>query len=76
MGGEPTVSGFPVRDGESAQYSKNAYHIPDTDKENIWVSYEIVSTNWAVLLREKVNSKNYPRSSYGQATYTNGYIHY
>lgn len=76
MGGEPTVSGFPVRDGESAQYSKNAYHISDTNKENIWVSYEIVSTNWAVLLRETNNSKNYPRSSYGQATYTNGYIHY
>lgn len=76
MGGEPKVSGFPLRDGESPQYSKNSYHMDDTDNQNIWNSYEIVSTNWAILLRESANSKNYPRSSYGQGTYLCGYIHY
>ena len=76
MGGEPKVSGFPLRDGESPQYSKNSYHISNTNNQNIWNSYEIVSTNWAILLRESANSKNYPRSSYGQGTYLCGYIHY
>lgn len=76
MGGEPKVSGFPVRDGESPQYSKNSYYLGGTDNQNIWNSYEIVSTNWAILLREDANSRNYPRSSYGQATYLCGYIHY
>lgn len=73
-GGEPKVAGFPVRDGESEQYSKNAYAI--NDSESIWVSYDIVSTKWAILLRRKNNTKNYPISSYGQATFTSGYVRY
>lgn len=74
--GAPSVAGFPVKDGPGSPsaYSKNAYHI--ADKENIFVSYDFVSTNWSVLLRERNNSKNYGRSDYGQATYFCGFFHY
>lgn len=73
--GPSSIAGFPVKDGPGtpSPYSKNAYHIPD--KENIFVSYEFVST-WSVLLREESNSKNYGHSEYGQATYFCGYFHY
>lgn len=74
--GAPSVAGFPIKDGPGSPsaYSKNAYHI--ADNENIFVSYDFVSTNWSVLLREKNNSKNYGRSDYGQATYFCGFFHY
>jgi len=79
-GGEPNVSGFPVRDGPSdLRYSKNMYY-DSTTKYHVWNSYEIVSTEWAILLRlgdhNGYNSKDYPPSSYGQCTYLYNYESY
>ncbi|MBQ0002865.1 MAG: hypothetical protein KBT21_04950 [Treponema sp.] len=74
MGGEPSVSGFPVRDVALPSFSKNCYK--SGDKQFIWNSYEIVSTKWSILLYGGTNSQNYPYSSYGQATYVNDYFHY
>ncbi len=79
-GGEPNVSGFPLRDGPSdLRYSKNLYYDSNT-KYHVWNSYEIVSTEWAILLRfggsKGYNSKDYPPSSYGQCTYLYNYASY
>ena len=68
-GGEPSVSGFPLRDGtsdkETSPYSKNAYHIPDTTNY-VWVTYEIVSTDFSILLARNNHSSTYALNSYGQ----------
>lgn len=71
-GGEPSVSGFPLRDApQDYRYSKNAYFDAYNSSTNtgssrwIWVSYEIVS-DWSFLQHRKSYSTNYPSSSYGQ----------
>lgn len=67
-GGEPTVSGFPLRDATSdKRYSKNAYY-NETDGHFAWVSYEIVS-DWAYLQHRANYSTNYPQGKYGQLMY-------
>ena len=71
-GGEPSVSGFPLRDGTSHQetspYSKNSYKISSLNHD-VWVSYEIVSTDYAILLTDTNHSKAYPLGSYGNGVY-------
>lgn len=68
-GGEPSVSGFPLRDGtsdkETSPYSKNAYHIPNTTNY-VWVTYEIVSKDFSILLARNNHSSTYALNSYGQ----------
>lgn len=72
-GGEPSVSGFPLRDGTSSDetnpYSKNAYK---DGNSYYWVSYEIVSTDFAILLCRNNHSSSYPLCSYGQGIYIEG----
>lgn len=74
-GGEPSVSGFPLRDGTDASicspYSKNAYKI-GTSERYVWVSYEFVSTDFAILLCQTGHSAAYPLCSYGQGVYVSG----
>ena len=71
-GGEPTVSGFPVRDATSdPRYSKNMY-CDTSDYFYYWVSYEIVS-DWAVLQHKTNYSSKYPKHSYGQLLYLYNY---
>ena len=71
-GGEPNVSGFPLRDAtKDNRYSKNAYYFEDGFFA--WVSYEIVSTDFAVLQHRSNYSSNYPEHSYGQLLYLYNY---
>ncbi len=66
-GGSAVVSGFPLKDATpDYRFSKNMYN---SNKDNYWISYEIVSTNWAILQHRNNYSTNYPWSSYGQTTY-------
>ena len=73
-GGEPIVSGFPVRDATSDhRYEKNAYYytgrIGESDvKTFVWISYEII-TDWAYLEHTSNYSESYPKHSYGQLLY-------
>ena len=67
-GGEANVNGFPVKDATTdIRYSKNMYQENETD--NYWISYEIISTHWAILQHRGNYSTNYPWSSYGEYTY-------
>lgn len=77
-GGQPNVSGFPLRDATSAddptgagRYSKTCYNINrSNDKHNqVFVSYEIISEDWAILLCNHNHSKDYPLNSYGGSAY-------
>ncbi len=77
-GGQPNVSGFPLRDATSAddptgagRYSKTCYNINgDSDKHNqVFVSYEIISEDWAILLCNHNHSIDYPLNSYGGSAY-------
>lgn len=78
-GGQPNVSGFPVRDATSendpngaGRYSKNAYNLSNSQtpgQDFVWVSYEIISSNWAILVCRSNHAKNYPYNSYGDVTY-------
>lgn len=71
-GGEPNVSGFPLRDAtKDNRYSKNAYYYGNGFFA--WVSYEIVSTDFAVLQHRSNYSSNYPEHSYGQLLYLYNY---
>ena len=66
-GGEANVNGFPVKDAtKDIRYSKNMYQ---DGKSNYWISYEIISTHWAILQHRSNYSTNYPWSSYGEYTY-------
>lgn len=83
-GGEANVNGFPVKDAtKDIRYSKNMYQVTEAGKKyndrgqlqnanisnNYWISYEIVSTKWAILQHRSNYSCNYPWSSYGEYTY-------
>lgn len=71
-GGEPNVSGFPLKDATTDnRYSKNAYLYQEEDEKDFfaWISYEIVSTNFAVLQHRTNYSSSYPSLSYGQLLY-------
>lgn len=83
-GGEANVNGFPVKDAtKDIRYSKNMYQIEEAGQyynnrgnltsgditNNYWISYEIVSTKWAILQHRSNYSCNYPWSSYGEYTY-------
>lgn len=76
-GGQPSVNGFPLKDATdendpngAGRYSKNCYVIDgDTRKNFVFVSYEIISSNWAILLCNANHSKDYPLNSYGEAAY-------
>ena len=76
-GGQPSVNGFPLKDATSendpngaGRYSKNCYIIDgDTRKTFVFVSYEILSSNWAILLCGTNHSRDYPLNSYGEAAY-------
>ncbi|MDD7768789.1 MAG: hypothetical protein PT936_08045, partial [Treponema sp.] len=66
-GGEANVNGFPVKDAtKDIRYSKNMYQ---DGTDNYWISYEIISTHWAILQHRENYSTNYPWSSYGEYTY-------
>ena len=70
-GGEPNVSGFPLKDATTDnRYSKNAYLYQEGEKDFFaWISYEIISTNFAVLQHRTNYSSSYPSLSYGQLLY-------
>lgn len=76
-GGQPNVDGFPLRDATSekdpngaGRYSKNCYVIDgDTRKTFVFVSYEIISNNWAILLCNANHSTDYPLNDYGGTAY-------
>ncbi len=71
-GGEPNVSGFPLRDATSDhRYAKNMYYYGNGFFA--WVSYEIVSKDFAVLQHRSNYSSNYPTHSYGQLLYLYNY---
>lgn len=75
-GGEPKVSGFPLRDAtRDYRYSKNAYCVTndETNAYWAWVSYEIVSTNWAYLQVRTNFSSKYAEHSYGQILLLNNF---
>lgn len=75
-GGQPKVSGFPLRDATDendptnlGRYSKNTYCINGDTNNQIFVSYEIISDDWAVLPCRNNHSKDYPKNSYGGSAY-------
>lgn len=76
-GGQPSVNGFPLKDATdeddptgAGRYSKNLYSINgDSQDAFVFVSYEIISSNWAILLCGTNHSKDYPLNSYGEAAY-------
>ncbi len=76
-GGQPSVNGFPLKDATdegdptgAGRYSKNLYSINgDSQNAFVFVSYEIISTNWAILLCGTNHSKDYPLNSYGEAAW-------
>lgn len=78
-GGQPNVSGFPLRDATSendptgaGRYSKNAYNLANsqTPGENfVWVSYEIISSNWAILVCRSNHAQDYALNNYGDVAY-------
>lgn len=78
-GGQPNVDGFPLRDATdendpngAGRYSKNAYNLSDsqTPGQNfVWVSYEIISSNWAILVCRSNHGREYPLNNYGDIAY-------
>lgn len=75
-GGSPSVSGFPLRDATSekkpydaGRYSKNCYCINGKKDSQVFVSYEIISDEWAVLLCKSNHAKDYPFNTYGGSAY-------
>lgn len=78
-GGQPNVDGFPLRDATdendpngAGRYSKNAYNLSNsqTPGQNfVWVSYEIISSNWAILVCRSNHGKEYPLNNYGDIAY-------
>lgn len=74
-GGEAKVSGFPLRDATADyRYAKNCYCVTgDGDTYYAWVSYEIISTNWAVLQVRNNFSTTYAKHSYGQILMLNNF---
>lgn len=76
-GGQPNVFGFPLRDATdedepntAGRYSKNMYAIDGNTRKNfVFVSYEIISEDWAILLCGTQHARGYPLNSYGGSTY-------
>ncbi|MBR4789939.1 MAG: chitobiase/beta-hexosaminidase C-terminal domain-containing protein [Treponema sp.] len=76
-GGQSCVFGFPLKDAtdendstNAGRYSKNCYAVNgNTRTQWVFVSYEIVSEDWAILLCNANHSRIYPLNSYGCATY-------
>jgi len=78
-GGQPNLDGFPLRDATNekdpngdGRFSKNCYNIDYSSaigKEFVFVSYEIISTDWAVLVCRGNHSQDYPLCSYGNVAY-------
>ena len=78
-GGQPNVDGFPLRDATdekdrsgSGRYSKNAYNLSasKTPGQNfVFVSYEIISSDWAILVCRSNHAQRYPSNSYGDVCY-------
>ena len=76
-GGQPNVFGFPIRDAtKDNRYSKNCYCINSSTKTCVWVTYEIVSTDWAILINRQSYGRQYPLSSYGQIAYLDSITDY
>ena len=76
-GGQPSVNGFPLKDATdegdptgAGRYSKNFYSINGASHNAfVFVSYEIISSNWAILLCGINHSRDYPLNSYGEAAW-------
>lgn len=76
-GGQPNVFGFPLRDATdedepntAGRYSKNMYAIDGNTRRNfVFVSYEIISEDWAILLCGTNHARSYPLNSYGGSAY-------
>ena len=76
-GGQSCVFGFPLKDAtdendptNAGRYSKNMYVVDGNTRRNfVFVTYEIVSEDWAILLCNNNHSRIYPLNSYGGATY-------
>ena len=76
-GGQPNVFGFPLRDATdedepntAGRYSKNMYVIDGNTRKNfVFVSYEIISEDWAILLCGTNHARSYPLNSYGGSAY-------
>lgn len=79
-GGQACVFGFPLKDAtdendptNAGRYSKNMYVVDGNTRKNfVFVSYEIMSKDWAILLCNTNHSRVYPLNSYGGATYITG----
>lgn len=74
-GGQPNVFGFPLRDATdeddptgAGRYSKNCYIITSRT-QFVFVSYEILSNDWAILLCGGNHGRSYPLNSYGGSAY-------
>ncbi|MBP5401635.1 MAG: hypothetical protein J6Y36_00595 [Treponema sp.] len=74
-GGQPNVFGFPLRDATdeddptgAGRYSKNCYIITSRT-QFVFVSYEIISNDWAILLCGGNHARSYPLNSYGGSAY-------
>ena len=78
-GGEPIVSGFPLRDATSDHcYAKNPYYCGSIDggpNSFVWISYDLI-TDWAYLELSSNYSKTYPKASYGQLIYVRNLEHW
>lgn len=72
----------------AGRYSKNAYNLGGGNKNNqnigagsgtpgqnfVWVSYEIISTDWAILVCRSNHSRSYPLNSYGNVAYLSSIV--
>lgn len=73
--GEPSICGFPLRDATNDnRFSKNAYYFELNDQNYFaWVSYDIISTNFAILQHRSNYSSNYGKNSYGGIVYLHNF---
>ena len=83
-GGQSCVFGFPLKDAtdendptNAGRYSKNCYVVDGNTRKNfVFVSYEILSKDWAVLICNNNHSRVYPLNDYGGSVYVTAMTYY
>ncbi|MBR5645402.1 MAG: hypothetical protein IKX23_02025 [Treponema sp.] len=83
-GGQSCVFGFPLKDAtdendstNAGRYSKNCYVVDGNTRKNfVFVSYEILSKDWAVLICNANHSRVYPLNDYGGSVYVTAMTYY
>ncbi|MBR5400982.1 MAG: hypothetical protein IK102_04140 [Treponema sp.] len=83
-GGQSCVFGFPLKDAtdendptNAGRYSKNMYVVDGNTRKNFaFVSYEILSKDWAVLVCNANHSRVYPLNDYGGSVYITAMTYY